>query len=108
MLTAGAPVGPDRRHFDGGQVYADAVGSVDAASSGASVEYFPYGPPTQSTGALPTDRQFQGQQNQASVGLYHMGARWYDPTIGLWTQPDTLVPSPLDPLLLNRYMLRAE
>ena len=32
-----------------------------------------------------------------------MGARWYDPTIGLWTQPDTLVPNPLDPLALNRY-----
>src|SRR5262249_20194339 len=57
----------------------------------------------QSTGVLPTDRQFQGQQNQASVGLYHMGARWYDPTIGLWTQPDTVVPNPMDPLALNRY-----
>ena len=27
-----------------------------------------------------------------------MSARWYDPSTGLWTQPDTLVPNPLDPL----------
>jgi hypothetical protein len=32
-----------------------------------------------------------------------MGARWYDPTIGLWTQPDTIVPNPMDPLSLNRF-----
>ena len=33
-----------------------------------------------SAGTLPTDRQFQGQQDQAGIGLYHMGDRWYDPT----------------------------
>ena len=32
-----------------------------------------------------------------------MGARWYDPTIGMWTQPDSIVPNPMDPLALNRY-----
>jgi hypothetical protein len=32
-----------------------------------------------------------------------MGDRWYDPAIGLWIQPDTIVPNPLDPLSLNRY-----
>src|SRR5205085_9660262 len=61
-----------------------------------------YGLVRASTGTLPTDRQFQGQQNQTSIGLYHMGTRWYDPAIGLWTQPDTLVPNPADPLALNR------
>src|SRR5712692_10842339 len=32
-----------------------------------------------------------------------MGARWYDPSIGVWTQPDSIVPNPIDPLALNRY-----
>jgi hypothetical protein len=32
-----------------------------------------------------------------------MGARWYDPSIGLWTQPDPIVPNLMDPLSLNRY-----
>ena len=84
-------------------LYAESLGSVDGANNGASFLYTPYGLLRLSSGTLPTGRQFQGQQNQSGVGLYPMGARWYDPTIGLWTQPDTLVPNPLDPLALNRY-----
>jgi RHS repeat-associated protein len=87
-------------------LYPDDLHSTESSQTGssdASVEYSPYGLYRTSSGTLPTDRQFQGQQNQASVGLYHMGARWYDPTIGLWTQPDTIVPNPMDPLSLNRY-----
>jgi RHS repeat-associated protein len=43
---------------------------------------------------LPTDRQFQGHQNQPSIGLDHMGVCWYDLAIGVWTQPDSVVPNP--------------
>jgi len=35
--------------------------------------------------------------------LGERGAGWYDPTIGLWTQPDSVVPNLMDPLSLNRY-----
>jgi RHS repeat-associated protein len=87
----------------GGYLYADYLRSVVGASTGATVEYTPYGLYRNSTGVLPTDHQYQEQQNQAGIGLYHMGARWYDPTIGVWTQPDTIVPDPTDPLALNRY-----
>jgi RHS repeat-associated protein len=83
--------------------YPDYLGSTIAATGGVTVEYAPFGLVRSSSGNLPTDHQFQGQQNQASVGLYHMGARWYDPSIGLWTQPDTIVPNPMDPLSLNRF-----
>ncbi len=79
------------------------IGGVLYGATTDTVEYTPYGLYRNGAGTLPTDRQFQGQQNQASVGLYHMGARWYDPSIGLWTQPDTIVPNPMDPLSLNRY-----
>ena len=37
------------------------------------------------------------------VGLYHYGARWYDPAGAHFTQADTLVPSSGDPLSYNRY-----
>jgi RHS repeat-associated protein len=84
-------------------LHQDYLHSTVSSSSATKVEYTPYGLLRTSSGTLPTDRQFQGQQNQSSVGLYHMGARWYDPTIGLWTQPDTVVPNPMDPLSLNRY-----
>jgi hypothetical protein len=32
-----------------------------------------------------------------------MGARWYDPSLGRWLSPDTLVPNPASPQSLNRY-----
>lgn len=38
------------------------------------MEYTPYGLVRAASGTLPTDRQFQGQQNQAGVGLYYMSA----------------------------------
>jgi RHS repeat-associated protein len=81
----------------------DYLHSTVSTNSTTTAEYTPYGQVRTYSGTLPTDRQFQGQQNQSSVGLYHMGARWYDPTIGLWTQPDNVVPNSSDPLSLNRY-----
>ncbi|MCL7455371.1 MAG: RHS repeat-associated core domain-containing protein, partial [Anaerolineae bacterium] len=32
-----------------------------------------------------------------------MGARWYDPALGRWTSPDTIVPDPANPQSYNRY-----
>jgi hypothetical protein len=54
---------------------------------------------------LPAGRQFQSQQHQTTVGPYGTGACWRDPTIGLWTQPDTVVPDPMYPPALSRYGL---
>jgi RHS repeat-associated protein len=46
------------------------------------------------TGAspLPTTFRYTGQREAASFGLYFYGARWYDATLGRFTQPDTIVP----------------
>ncbi|MGC8787728.1 MAG: N-acetylmuramoyl-L-alanine amidase, partial [Anaerolineae bacterium] len=35
--------------------------------------------------------------------LYFYNARWYDPALGRFAQPDTIVPGPGDPQSLNRY-----
>ena len=37
------------------------------------------------------------------MGLYYHGARYYDPTIGRFISPDTVVPSEMNPQTLNRY-----
>jgi len=37
------------------------------------------------------------------VGLYDYRARWYEPTLGRFVQPDTIVPEPGKPQALNRY-----
>ncbi len=46
---------------------------------------------------------FTGQRQDSSVGgLYLMGARWYDPDLNRWIQPDSIVPNPGNPQSLNR------
>ncbi len=66
--------------------------------------YFPYGAQRTTEGsALPTDYTFTGQKNDDSTGLMFYGARYYDATLGRFTQPDTIVPHPLNPQSLNRF-----
>jgi len=68
------------------------------------VQYDPYGEVLTST--LPvtlTDRLFTGQRFDSSSGLYYYNARYYDPHLGRFIQPDTLVPDPLNPQAWNRF-----
>jgi RHS repeat-associated protein len=51
---------------------------------------------------LGTDKLFTGQRLD-DTGLYYYGARYYDPTIGRFISPDSIVQSPNNPQSLNRY-----
>jgi RHS repeat-associated protein len=55
------------------------------------------------TELFPTDRRFTGQRWEANLGLYDYRARFYDPALGRFLQPDPLVPEPGNPQALNRY-----
>jgi len=66
--------------------------------------YDPHGSVLSST--LPvtlTDRLFTGQRLDNSTGLYYYNARYYDPHLGRFIQPDSLVPDPLNPQAWNRF-----
>ena len=52
---------------------------------------------------MPTAYRYTGQRLDAATGLYFYNARYYDPGLGRFTQPDTIVPNPGDPQSLNRY-----
>ena len=65
--------------------------------------YFPYGDQRHATGSLPTDYRFTGQRKDGHIKLTEMGARWYDPAIGRWISPDSIIPEPGNPQSLNRY-----
>ena len=47
--------------------------------------------------------RFTGQREDATIGLYFYNARYLDPVLGRFTQPDTIVPQPGNPQALNRY-----
>ena len=65
--------------------------------------YKPWGETRYTEGTLPTDYQYTGQRNEDSIGLYYYGARWYDPFLAQFIQPDNIIPNPYYPLAWNRY-----
>jgi RHS repeat-associated protein len=74
-----------------------------SSSAGAlvnSIKYLPFG--ATRSGDLPTDKKFTGQRLDGT-GLYYYNARYYDPTIGRFISPDTVVPNVLNPQAFNRY-----
>jgi RHS repeat-associated protein len=87
-------------------LHADHLGSIVATTniSGAltsSRGYRAYGNYRRG-GDLPTDYRFTGQKQDAS-GLIYMNARYYDPVLGQFISPDTLVPDPGVLIDYNRY-----
>ena len=86
-------------HLGSTTVVADADGNKVG-----HVVYDPYGEVLENT--LPpglTDRLFTGYRWDDTIGLYDANARFYDPELGQFTQPDSLVPEPYHPISLNRY-----
>jgi len=90
-------------------IVTDQLGSptatISATGGTASVGlYYPYGQPR--TG--PTDGTglgFTGQQSdlETGTGLLYYNARYYDPAIAKFTQPDSIVPGAANPQNFNRY-----
>ncbi len=86
-------------HLGSSNVITDSTGTVVEIS-----EYTPYGSfSPASPGPRVTSHGFTGQRLDSSTGLYFYNARYYDPSLGRFTQPDSIVPAPSDPQALNRY-----
>ena len=68
-----------------------------------SMSYLPFGGTFQSAGTKSSAWRYTGQRQDDSTGLYYYNARYYDPTIGRFLTPDTIVQAPYDPQTLNRY-----
>ena len=54
-------------------------------------------------GTLNVKHKFTGQELDSESGLYYYGARYYDPEIGRFISPDSIVQDYTNPQSLNRY-----
>jgi len=80
--------------------------SVTANASGAKVaelRYKAFGETRYEWGSTPTTYRYTGQRQEAALGLYYYGARWYDPALGRFIQADTIVPGVGNPQAIDRY-----
>jgi len=85
--------------------HGDSLGSTSLItdSNGNLVErssYFPFGLSLE--GGKVSPYGFTGQE-QDTIGLYYYGSRYYDPFLGQFLQPDSMLPDIYDPQQLNRY-----
>ena len=74
-----------------------------AGSREGEQRYMPFGLDRYQYGTLYTDYQYTGQRIESDTDLYFCGSRWYDPVVGRFLQPDSIVPEPGNPQALNRY-----
>jgi RHS repeat-associated protein len=77
---------------------ADHLGSTTLSTNAsgavnATALYKAFGELRSTPSALGTDYKFTGQREEASLGLYFFNARWFDPSLGRFTSPDTIVPT---------------
>ena len=64
--------------------------------------YYPFGETQYNSGDV-TNYKYTGQEEDPETGLYYYGARYYDPVIGRFISPDSIVQAPEDPQTLNRF-----
>jgi len=71
----------------------------DATDDAADLRYRAYGELRYVSGDPQTTYRFTGQRYDEATGLYYYGARYYDPHLGRFIQPDSAYSSPTS----NRY-----
>ena len=89
-------------------IHADHLGSTAIETNltgdvSAERRYLAFGGERASSGTLRTENQFTSQKLD-ETGLYYYGARYYDPELGQFVSPDTIVPAPGEVFAYNRYM----
>jgi len=79
-------------------------GNTTASQQEVNV-YYPFGraAATSPQASFQVSRRFTGQILDAETGLYYYNARYYDPQLGRFTQPDTTIPDLSNPQSYNRY-----
>jgi len=67
------------------------------------IHYDPFGDIFSTEGDSPVHHKYTAQENDPETGLNFYQARYYDPVLGRFISPDSMVPNAMDPQSLNRY-----
>ena len=68
--------------------------TIDENGARNTARYTPWGEARGTTPQLTTDHTFTGQIEDRSTGLSFYNARYYDPAVGRFISPDTIIPNP--------------
>ncbi len=85
-------------HQGGTSVVTDAAGNKIE-----DIAYYPFGDTRQDNGPFVANYRYTGQELDSETGLYNYNARLYDPELGRFMSPDSIVPDLSNPQSLNRY-----
>jgi RHS repeat-associated protein len=72
----------------------------------SEVRYYPWGTDRYSAYTSSSTYRFTGQRTEFGFGLYYYGARWYDPYLNRWIQPDSIIPDSYNSQSYDRYAYR--
>ena len=96
----------DLYNLQGDHLASTSLTTDGAGAATANRTYYAYGAERSATGDLQTDRTFTGQKSDAS-GLMYYNARYYDPALGAFISPDTIIPDPGRVIDYNRFLICA-
>jgi len=85
-------------HLGSTSLTTDASGNVLS-----EMRYSAWGGVRYNSGITPTDYTYTGQYSDSYINLLWYGSRHYDPELGRFIQPDTIVPDPNNPQAWDRY-----
>jgi RHS repeat-associated protein len=73
--------------------------------SSSEMRYKAWGETRFTSGLMPglTPVQYTGQRAETQLGILYYKARWYDPYLNRWIQPDSIIPDPYAPQDWDRY-----
>ncbi len=101
-VTDGEVVYIHKDHLGSTTVITDTLGNPDPDQP--LTQYRPYGlQRADSELSTKTDYGFTDQEFDKTTGFYNYDARLYNPEIGMFNTPDSLLQNMYDPQLLNRY-----
>ena len=98
-ISSGSPHFYHKDHLGSSTFITDSENGLPVETA----DFLPFGLMRTHSGENIARHKYTDQEEDTETGLYNYNARLYDPAIGMFISPDTIVQNPFDPQTLNRY-----